>query len=86
MARITRPDAAVLDVNLLGQPSFPIARVLNSMGVPFLFCTGYSSLNDVEVSLRQAPVLTKPVSPTDLTDAIGKLLAVGTQSEVVTGF
>ena len=26
IARNTRPDAAVVDVNLLGQPSFPIAR------------------------------------------------------------
>ena len=85
LARTTHPDAAVLDVNLLGQTSFPIARVLNSMGVPFVFCTGYSSLNDVEVSLRQAPVLTKPVSPADLIGAVAKLLAAGTRSGVVTG-
>ena len=48
----TRPDAAVLDVNLLGQPSFPIAKILDSMGVPFLFCTGYNSLNDIDACLR----------------------------------
>jgi CheY-like chemotaxis protein len=80
LARTTRPDAAVLDVNLLGQPSFPIARILDSMGVPFLFCTGYNSLNDVDACLRQAPVLTKPVNPADLIGAVTTLLAAGTRS------
>jgi PAS domain S-box-containing protein len=78
MAQTTRSDAAVLDVNLLGQRSFPIARTLNAMGVPFLFCTGYNSLNDADESLKQAPVLTKPVSPADLINAIATLLAAGT--------
>ena len=75
IARNTRPDAAVLDVNLLGQPSFPIARALNAMGVPFLFCTGYNALNDADAALRDAPVLTKPVHPGELVDAIASLLA-----------
>jgi CheY-like chemotaxis protein len=85
LAQMTRPDAAVLDVNLLGQPSFPIARILDSMGVPFLFCTGYNSLNDVDACLRQAPVLTKPVSPADLIGAVTTLLAAGPRSEAGTG-
>ena len=80
LVRTTRPDAAVLDVNLLGQPSFPIARILDSMGVPFLFCTGYNSLNDIDAYLRQAPVLTKPVNPADLVGAVNTLLAAGTRS------
>jgi DNA-binding response OmpR family regulator len=75
MVRQSRPDVAVLDVNLLGQPSYPIARSLNAMGVPFLFCTGYNILNDAEASLREAPVLKKPVHPADLVEAIAALLA-----------
>ena len=55
------------------------------MGVPFLFCTGYNSLNDADAALRNAPVLIKPVVPADLIDAIATLLAAGTRSEVVTG-
>ena len=47
------------------------------MGVPFLFCTGYNSLNDVDACLSLAPVLTKPVSPADLIGAIATLLATG---------
>ncbi|WP_198038553.1 HWE histidine kinase domain-containing protein [Skermanella stibiiresistens] len=76
MAQTTRPDVAVLDFNLLGQTSLPIARVLASMGVPFLFCTGYDSLNGVDPDLRDVTVLTKPVSPADLTTAISTLLTV----------
>jgi len=34
-------DAAVLDVNLNGQMSYPIADVLAARGVPFVFSTGY---------------------------------------------
>ena len=35
------PDAAVLDVNLFGATVDPVAAMLEDMGVPFLFCTGY---------------------------------------------
>ncbi|HYI70592.1 MAG TPA: HWE histidine kinase domain-containing protein [Skermanella sp.] len=85
IARNTRPDAAVLDVNLLGQPSFPIARALNAMGVPFLFCTGYNALNDADAALRNAPVLTKPVDPGELVDAIAALLASRSSPEAGRG-
>jgi PAS domain S-box-containing protein len=40
------PDAAVLDVNLGGQPVYPFAEWLQARGVPFLFCTGYEQLDD----------------------------------------
>jgi CheY-like chemotaxis protein len=36
-------DAAVLDVNLKGQKSYPIADTLAARGVPFVFSTGYNS-------------------------------------------
>ena len=34
-------DAAVLDVNLNGQQSYPLADALVTRGVPFVFSTGY---------------------------------------------
>ena len=34
-------DCAVLDVNLGGQPIFPLADLLREKGRPFAFATGY---------------------------------------------
>jgi len=34
-------DAAVLDINLSGQPAFPVADALIELGTPFVFTTGY---------------------------------------------
>jgi len=39
--RDRQPDAAVLDVNLAGEPGYPIAEHLESARIPFLFATGY---------------------------------------------
>ncbi len=36
-------DAAVLDMNLDGESSIPVADALAALGVPFLFLTGYGS-------------------------------------------
>ena len=36
-------DMAILDVNLNGARSFPIAAVLVDRGIPFVFATGYGS-------------------------------------------
>lgn len=38
-----RIDAALLDVNLNGQRSYPIADELRQRGIPFVFATGYGS-------------------------------------------
>lgn len=55
------PDAAVLDVNLGGKLVYPLAEVLESKGVPFVFCTGYQQLDDHE-RYRTWPLVRKPVS------------------------
>ncbi|CAD1796130.1 CheY-like chemotaxis protein [Xanthomonas arboricola] len=34
-------DGALLDVNVRGQPVFPVADALLQRGVPFSFCSGY---------------------------------------------
>src|SRR5471032_1103864 len=38
-------DAAVLDVNLNGEKSYPVADALAVLGVPFVFSTGYNKNN-----------------------------------------
>jgi CheY-like chemotaxis protein len=74
LIRATPPEAAVLDVNLFGQPVLPVAEALSRMGVPFLFCTGYTTIDGLSERLRQAPVLAEPVAPEHLIEMIGRLL------------
>jgi hypothetical protein len=67
-------DCAVLDVNLGGQPIFPLADVLRQMGRPFAFATGYgdAGLRDVD---KGSPVLQKPFREGDLARVLGELRA-----------
>src|SRR5579885_1586560 len=61
-------DAALLDVNLAGQPVFAVADALREKGIPAVFSTGYgeAGLRDVD---RGAPVLQKPFRAGDLARA-----------------
>jgi CheY-like chemotaxis protein len=67
------PDAAVLDVNLNGQKSYPVADALLARGVPFLFATGYHR-DSVMNGYRSFPQLQKPFKRSELSDALAKLL------------
>jgi CheY-like chemotaxis protein len=62
-------DLAMLDVNLAGEASFPVADVLRGRGIPFLFATGYGAAGIAE-GYRSAPVLQKPFRTADLAEAI----------------
>lgn len=62
-------DLAILDVNLDGRLSFPVAEVLERRGVPFLFSTGYGS-GGIEEPYRDKVVIQKPFSMADLGRAI----------------
>ena len=67
-------DAAVLDVNLNGQMSYPIADALAARGVPFVFSTGYDKDRLLD-GYRTFPALQKPFHRSDLGDTLAKLLA-----------
>src|ERR1700730_12848300 len=41
-------DAAMLDMNLNGKNSHPVADALAARGVPFVFSTGYSGLDMID--------------------------------------
>jgi CheY-like chemotaxis protein len=66
-------DAAVLDVNLAGQPVFAVADALREKGVPAIFSTGYGDAGLREVD-RGSPVLQKPFRAGDLARALGEAL------------
>jgi len=67
-------DCAVLDVNLGGQPIFPLADLLRERGAPFAFATGYGDAGLREVD-RNSPVLQKPFREGDLARVLGELTA-----------
>lgn len=62
-------DAALLDVNLAGRLSYPVAEVLRARGLPFIFATGYGT-DGVPPDLRDAPVLAKPLALQQLAAAL----------------
>jgi CheY-like chemotaxis protein len=66
-------DAAVLDINLNGQKSYPVADALTARGVPFVFSTGYHK-DGIPNGYRDFPVLQKPYDRSKLRDTLAKLL------------
>jgi CheY-like chemotaxis protein len=62
-------DVAMLDVNLAGAASFPVADVLKRRGIPFLFATGYG-VQGIAEDYGAAPVLQKPFRAVELMAAI----------------
>ncbi len=59
-------DGAVLDLNVAGASSTPVASALLEHEVPFVFVSGYSLSEVLPAPLAQAPRLTKPVEPAEL--------------------
>ncbi|TJZ91423.1 response regulator [Paracoccus gahaiensis] len=72
LARQESFDLAVLDVNLAGETSFPIAEILRDRGIPFLFATGYGAAGLTE-TYAGTTTLQKPVEFSQLKAAIASL-------------
>ncbi len=58
-------DAAILDVNLHGQPSYAVADLLAARGIPFVFATGYGTPG-LAAEYRHVPTLQKPFMTREL--------------------
>jgi DNA-binding response OmpR family regulator len=75
LARSEQLDAAILDVNLGGVWSYPIADLLVARGIPFLFASGYDApalgWND------RATIVRKPFDHAVLASALQKLVPSG---------
>lgn len=66
-----RPDVAVLDVNLCGQPVIPVAERLRSLHIPFVLATAYTSFDfDGSEALAEVENVGKPVSERRLVRAL----------------
>jgi CheY-like chemotaxis protein len=66
-------DVAVLDVNLNGTPSYPIAELLANRGVSFIFASGYRDLDGLPERWRDVPLINKPYAASELTAAIAQV-------------
>ncbi|KPB77319.1 response regulator [Pseudomonas cannabina] len=66
-------DLAILDINIIGGTSFPIAAIIARRGLPFMFCSGYGRLALPEIwTDRQC--IAKPFSADQLERALHQLL------------
>lgn len=66
-------DVALLDINLNGLDSFPVAARLKEAGVPFVFATGYGTTGR-DSRYDDVPLVTKPYRLGDLAAAIERAL------------
>lgn len=66
-------DAAILDIDINGQPSFPVADKLKARGIPFMFSTGYGGTSLPE-QWRGQPRLGKPFRRAELEELLRIIL------------
>jgi len=66
-------DIAILDVNLGGELSYPVADELELRGIPFLFATGYGAQAIPEIYQRHT-ILQKPFRKREIEQALLKAL------------
>lgn len=72
-ARRGEIDFALLDINLNGEESFPVAEVLQQRGVPFVFATGYSG-TIIPARFAGTEVLAKPFDASNLRAMLAQVL------------
>lgn len=65
-------DAAILDVHLSDDASYPVADELRRRGTPFVFLSGYLTIRE---GYADIPFLEKPFTPDTVETALKTLLA-----------
>ena len=66
-------EFAVLDINLRGEMVYPLAEILESRGVPFIFASGYDA-SAVPDRFRHVPLLTKPADFMDIASELSRFV------------
>jgi DNA-binding response OmpR family regulator len=70
-----RPDVALLDVNLRGEPVTPVAEALRARGVPFVLASAYDGATQLPAEiLVTAPNVGKPMNERRLLAALAHAL------------
>tara|TARA_Y100000589_G_scaffold118830_2_gene113045 strand:- start:14583 stop:14957 length:375 start_codon:yes stop_codon:yes gene_type:complete len=63
-------DAAILDINLGNETSFPVAHALQERGIPFVFITGYDDMILDDKLLEGHALFRKPIRMDTLCEAV----------------
>lgn len=71
IAKTAEVDVAILDINLDGRRSFPVADVLRQRGVRLIFASGYGSPG-LEAPYLDEIVVRKPFEASDIQRALAK--------------
>ncbi|RWB04551.1 MAG: response regulator [Mesorhizobium sp.] len=66
----TRFDAAIVDLMLGGASTIDFASGLRAAGIPFVFASGYSDVDEIKASFPGVRVVGKPYSGEDLVQAV----------------
>lgn len=66
-------DAAILDVNINGGDTYPVAEALAARDIPFFFSTGYGK-NSLRTPYHDHPTLQKPFQQDDLQKLFAEML------------
>jgi len=73
LVQSTEFDLAILDVNLNGQMSTPVADTIKESKRPFIFATGYGAAG-VPDGYRDQPTLQKPFTIEKLAEIVDEVL------------
>jgi len=65
-------NCALLDIDLNGETSYPVADALSELNLPFAFVTGYAD-SGPPLRHKQRPVINKPFSATHVVEAVAIL-------------
>lgn len=74
-------DLAVLDVNINGQLSFPIAEILKDRGIPVVFASGYALRDRPLDGFEGGVCVGKPYSTEGLRKAFAAVLGEGSAAD-----
>jgi CheY-like chemotaxis protein len=74
VVRISRIDAAILDVSLHGEKSYPVMDTLAELGTPFVIYTGYP-LSLLPCRFSDRPALNKPTDSATIIEVLARAIA-----------
>ena len=75
-----QPDIAIIDLNVSGEKSFPVADVLDDAGVPFAIVSGHSR-DIVPARHAERPFLGKPYDPGMLVRTLRQMVEIDEERE-----